>query len=60
MSDGAAKIEQRCKALDAQGCRCLLRALHRGPHDHSYTPWLEVLAARQRRERESQPTQEAK
>lgn len=41
----------RCAWLDSDGCRCLARAGHRGPHDPSYTPYSEGLGARFRRPR---------
>ncbi len=43
------KDSERCPFLDNTGCRCLLRASHRGPHDPSYTTWVEVLELRAHR-----------
>ena len=40
---------ERCAFLDADGCRCLLRSGHRGPHDPSYTAWAEIVELRKER-----------
>lgn len=53
--DARAKTSPRCKALDADRCRCLARDGHGGPHDFSYTPYGEALVARIARAKAGRP-----
>lgn len=43
------KDTERCTFLDGAGCRCLLPLNHRGLHDPSLTPWVQVEKVRAER-----------